>query len=143
MYPVMINLENKKVVVVGGGRVAARKIKTLVKSSAKVVVISPSLHEKIDEDTITWVKRCYQKDDLTDAKLVFACTDKPDVNRQVMNDAHPSQLVNNTGDKHFSDFYNVAIAQAKDFSVMISTNGISPERSKEIRRKLEKVLEEL
>ncbi|MGT2785031.1 precorrin-2 dehydrogenase/sirohydrochlorin ferrochelatase family protein [Streptococcus merionis] len=143
MYPVMINIQDKKVVVVGGGRVAARKIKTLIAEKANVVVISPSLYEKIDAETITWVKRTYQKGDLADAKLVFACTNDASVNRQVMMDAHPSQLVNNTGDKHFSDFYNVAIAKAQDFSVMISTNGLSPERSKEVRTKLEKLLEEL
>ncbi|MBF0777631.1 precorrin-2 dehydrogenase/sirohydrochlorin ferrochelatase family protein [Streptococcus cuniculi] len=143
MYPVMINIYEKPVVVVGGGLVASRKIKTLLAAGAWVTVVSPRLHEAIDPTRIHWVKRPYQTGDLTDAKLVFACTDKDDVNRQVMEEAHPSQLVNNTGDKHFSDFYNVAIARAKDFSVMISTNGLSPARSKEIRKKLETILEEL
>ncbi|MEW4353843.1 bifunctional precorrin-2 dehydrogenase/sirohydrochlorin ferrochelatase [Streptococcus pneumoniae] len=143
MYPVMINIEDKPVVVIGGGLVASRKIKTLLAAGARVTVISPTLHENIDVASIHWVNRSYQTGDLDGAKLVFACTDVELVNRQVMNDAHPSQLVNNTGDKHFSDFYNVAIARAKDFSVMISTNGLSPARSKEIRKKLETILEDL
>lgn len=143
MYPVMINIEDKPVVMIGGGLVASRKIKTLLAAGAQVTVISPSLHENIDSTCVHWVKRPYQTGDLDGAKLVFACTDNDLVNRQVMEDAHPSQLVNNTGDKHFSDFYNVAIARAKDFSVMISTNGLSPARSKEIRKKLETILEDL
>lgn len=143
MYPVMINIAGKPVVVVGGGKVASRKIKTLLDKKAAVTVISPLLHEEIDKTKVTWLERPYQKGDLDGAKLVFACTDNASVNSQVMADAHPSQLVNNTGDKHYSDFYNVAMARAKDFSVMISTDGASPERSKEIRKKLEAILEEL
>ncbi|MGT2827558.1 precorrin-2 dehydrogenase/sirohydrochlorin ferrochelatase family protein [Streptococcus himalayensis] len=143
MYPVMINIQEKPVVVIGGGLVASRKIKTLLEAGAHVTVVSPTLHDMIDATRVHWIDRPYQTGDLDQAKLVFACTDQEAINRQVMEDAHPSQLVNNTGDKHFSDFYNVAIARAKDFSVMISTNGLSPARSKEIRRKLETILDEL
>lgn len=143
MYPVMINIREKKVVVVGGGKVAARKIKTLLAEQAAVTVISPTLHADIPQAEIQWLARSYQTGDLEGAKLVFACTDQEEVNRQIMQDAAPSQLVNNTGDKTFSDFYNVAIARKKDVSVMISTNGLSPSRSKEIRKKIEAILDQL
>ena len=143
MYPVMINIREKKVVVVGGGKVAARKIKTLLAEQAAVTVISPTLHPDIPQAEIQWLARPYQTGDLEGAKLVFACTDQEEVNRQIMQDAAPSQLVNNTGDKTFSDFYNVAIARKKDVSVMISTNGLSPSRSKEIRKKIEAILDQL
>ena len=143
MYPVMINIREKKVVVVGGGKVAARKIKTLLAEQAAVTVVSPTLHADIPQAEVQWLARSYQTGDLEGAKLVFACTDQEEVNRQIMEDAAPSQLVNNTGDKTFSDFYNVAIARKKDVSVMISTNGLSPSRSKEIRKKIEAILDQL
>ena len=143
MYPVMINIREKKVVVVGGGKVAARKIKTLLAEQAAVTVVSPTLHADIPQAEIQWLARSYQTGDLEGAKLVFACTDQEEVNRQIMEEAAPSQLVNNTGDKTFSDFYNVAIARKKDVSVMISTNGLSPSRSKEIRKKIEAILDQL
>lgn len=143
MYPVMINIEGKSVVVIGGGKVASRKIKTLLEKGALVTVVSPILNKAIDQNNVIWLKKEYETGDLEGAKLVFACTNIESVNTKVMTDAHPSQLVNNTGDKYFSDFYNVAIAKAKDFSVMISTDGASPERSKAIRKKLEAILEEL
>lgn len=143
MYPVMINIKDKPVVVVGGGKVAARKIKTLLDEGAKVTVVSPDLSPDISQEEVNWIPRIYQAGDLEGAKLVLACTDQESVNTQVMLDAAPSQLVNNTGDKHYSDFYNVAMARAKDFSVMISTNGLSAARSKEVRTKLEKILEDL
>ena len=143
MYPVMINIREKKVVVVGGGKVAARKIKTLLAEQAAVTVVSPTLHADIPQAEVQWLARSYQTGDLEGAKLVFACTDQEEVNRQIMEEAVPSQLVNNTGDKTFSDFYNVAIARKKDVSVMISTNGLSPSRSKEIRKKIEAILDQL
>ena len=143
MYPVMINIREKKVMVVGGGKVAARKIKTLLAEQAAVTVVSPTLHADIPQAEIQWLARPYQTGDLEGAKLVFACTDQAEVNSQIMQDAAPSQLVNNTGDKTFSDFYNVAIARKKDVSVMISTNGLSPSRSKEIRKKIEAILDQL
>ena len=143
MYPVMINIREKKVVVVGGGKVAARKIKTLLAEQAAVTVVSPTLHADIPQAEVQWLARSYQTGDLDGAKLVFACTDQEEVNRQIMEEAAPSQLVNNTGDKTFSDFYNVAIARKKDVSVMISTNGLSPSRSKEIRKKIEAILDQL
>ncbi|MET3557152.1 precorrin-2 dehydrogenase/sirohydrochlorin ferrochelatase [Streptococcus rupicaprae] len=143
MYPVMINISGKRVVVIGGGKVASRKIKHLLAEKALVTIVSPTLHESIEPSTVTWVAREYQKGDLKDAKLVLACTDQETVNRQIMADAAPCQLVNNTGDKHFSDFYNVAVAPAKDFSVMISTNGLSAARAKEVRQKLQAILEDL
>lgn len=143
MYPVMINIKDKPVVVIGGGKVAARKIKTLLDEGAKVTVVSPELNPNIPEQEINWIPRVYQVGDLEGAKLVLACTDQETVNSQVMLDAAPSQLVNNAGDKHYSDFYNVAMARTKDFSVMISTNGLSATRSKEVRTKLEKILEDL
>ena len=133
MYPVMINIREKKVVVVGGGKVAARKIKTLLAEQAAVTVVSPTLHADIPQAEIQWLARPYQTGDLEGAKLVFACTDQAEVNRQIMEDAAPSQLVNNTGDKTFSDFFNLAIARMKDVSVRISTNVFSHSRSKEIR----------
>ena len=110
MYPVMMNIQNKPVVVIGGGKVAARKIKTLLSEGAKVTVISPELNEEIPKSQVEWVQRSYQTGDLEGAKLVFACTDNQDINKKVMEEAHPSQFVNNTGDKKNYDFYNVAIA---------------------------------
>ena len=99
--------------------------------------------DDIPQAEVQWLARPYQTGDLEGAKLVFACTDQAEVNRQIMEDAAPSQLVNNTGDKTFSVFYNVAIARKKDVSVMISTNGLSPSRSKEIRKKIEAILDQL
>lgn len=140
MYPVMIIIKNQPVVVVGGGVVAARKIKGLLKKEAKVTVVSPTLHADIPVEKVNWIAREYQPSDLEGALLVFACTDNQLVNEQIMTDAPFAQLVNNTGNKRHSNFYNVAMLEQDDFSISISTNGVSPQRAKEVRQRLEDIL---
>ena len=64
MYPVMINIREKKVVVVGGGKVAARKIKPLLAEQAAVTVVSPTLHADIPQAEVQWLARPSQTGDL-------------------------------------------------------------------------------
>ena len=143
MYPVMMNIQNKPVVIIGGGKVAARKIKTLLSEGAKVTVISPEINEVIPKSQVEWIQRSYQTGDL-EGQNSYCLHRYQEVNKKVMEEAHPrGQFVNNTGDKKNSDFYNVAIASNKELSVMISTNGLSPSRSKEVRKKIEQLLDQL
>ncbi|MDH6363374.1 precorrin-2 dehydrogenase/sirohydrochlorin ferrochelatase [Enterococcus sp. PF1-24] len=144
MYPIMMNVRNKTVVVVGGGKVATRKIKLLLAEGAKITVISPSLSVSISaEKKVTWIQRKYQTGDLAEAALIFACTNHDEVNQQVLADATDSQWVNVTSDKHISEFYNMATTQVNDLSISVSTGGASPMRAKKIRQMLEEYLKEL
>lgn len=136
MYPVMMNLKNKQVVVVGGGKIAARKIKGLVTEGASVTVISPELHTDIDEAAVHWVKRTYEPGDGVAAALIFACTNDANTNLQVKLDAGPEQWVNVTSDKTVADFYNVAMLHYEDLSISVSTEGASPMRAKKVRDNL-------
>lgn len=141
MYPIMVNLTGKSVVVVGGGQVAARKVQGLLQAGAEVTVISPELDSKLQSADVNWIRRPYQKGDLDNAFLVFACTNQDMVNQAVYWDALPNQLVNNTGNKFESDFFNVAWADVGDVSVMISTQGQSPSRAKQLRKEVIKFLQ--
>lgn len=143
MYPIMLNLVDKKVVIIGGGKVAARKIKQLVKAKAKITVISPTLNEAIDQSEITWLQKNYEATDLKEAVLIFACTNSFAVNEQIMKDALPTQFVNNTGNKQNSDFYNVAFIEKDTFAISISTNGQSPEHAKAIKQKINQYLDQV
>ncbi|ATO43150.1 precorrin-2 dehydrogenase/sirohydrochlorin ferrochelatase family protein [Loigolactobacillus coryniformis] len=136
MYPVMLNLQDKQVIVVGGGRVAARKIKMLQATGAVITVISPTLAPTIDRQQLNWVARAYQTGDLAQADLIIACTDDLAVNAQVRHDAGPGQLVNNTSNKYASDFYNMAMVSQDDVALAVSTHGSSPKLAKKIRQLL-------
>src|SRR5450432_203229 len=87
-YPIVLNLSDRLIVIVGGGNVALRKIKGLQDSGAKNIrVISPKFHEKIPQN-IERVAENYRREHLGGATLVFATTDSPAVNEQVEQDAN-------------------------------------------------------
>ncbi|WP_279384085.1 precorrin-2 dehydrogenase/sirohydrochlorin ferrochelatase family protein [Lentilactobacillus kisonensis] len=68
--------------------------------------------------------------------LIFACTDDFEVNQRVKREAKPFQLVNNTSNKHHSDFYNVAQINTDNFMITVSTNGVSPSAAKQLKAKM-------
>lgn len=136
MYPIMVDLSHKPVLVVGGGKVARRKVQGLLAAGADVTVISPQIEPELKAMNIRWIQRQYQSGDTAGAVIVFACTDQATINQQIYRDASPACLVNNTGNKAESDFYNVAWTQVDDLSIMISTQGRSPERAKQVRQEI-------
>jgi len=82
-YPVLLDLRGRRVVVVGGGRVAARRVPGLVSTGADVVVVSPVLDAGLAELEPAVRLRPFRPDDLDGAWLVLACTDDPAVNAEV------------------------------------------------------------
>ncbi len=82
-YPIELDLTGKAAVVIGGGRVALRRTRTLVEAGAKVTVIAPALHPELSTLPVTTLQRRYQHGDLTGAWLVHAATDDPEVNASV------------------------------------------------------------
>lgn len=142
MYPIMLDVTNKSVVIVGGGRIALRKAKGLVKEGAAVTIISPELAKGFTELNLTWKQKNYEASDLEGAFLILACTDNMEVNRQVRKDAAPNQLVNITSEQDLSNFHNMAVVEGEDCVIAVSTGGTSPSRAKQLRIELEDWLSE-
>ncbi|MEH6942875.1 precorrin-2 dehydrogenase/sirohydrochlorin ferrochelatase family protein [Bacillus sp. JJ722] len=142
MYPIMLDVTNKPIVIVGGGRIALRKAKGLVKEGAAVTIVSPKLVEGFAELNLSWKQKKYEASDLEGAFLVLACTDNMEVNRQVRKDAAPNQLVNITSEQGLSNFHNMAVVEHEECVIAISTRGASPSRAKQLRMELEDWLRE-
>jgi len=136
-YPIMLNIAGKPVAVVGGGQVAARKVRGLLAAAADVTVVSPTLAATIDPITVHWLQQPYTRAAVADALVIIACTDDPAVNQRVKAEATPGQLVNNASDKANSDFYNVAVATSDSVMVTVSTAGRSPHQAKQIRQEIQ------
>src|SRR2546425_786571 len=95
-YPLFLDLTDQPVVVVGAGRVAARKIRTLLQAKAKVTVISPQTSKAIfRHKTIRLIQRAYRAGDLRGARLVVAATNDLAVNRRVCAEANRRGLLIN------------------------------------------------
>lgn len=141
-YPIIVDLSQKQVAVVGGGRVARRKIKKLNEIGVKPTVISPQLVDGIDPQKIKWIDDTYQRQYVAEMDLIIACTDNPELNDRIRSEASHFQLVNNVSDKNHSDFYNLATIQTNQLLISVSTLGQSPKKAKEVRSQIEQWLKE-
>lgn len=142
MYPVNLKLEHRPVVVIGGGRIAARKVAGLLAANAVVSVVSPILDPSIDAQQVCWKKQRYTPDCLHGQSLILACTNDPAVNRQVCADAAAWQWVNDASDKARSDFYNVAVIRERDVVITVSTDGQAPARARKIKKWLQQEVQD-
>jgi siroheme synthase-like protein len=142
-YPIFLNLWGKKCVVVGGGKVALRKVTTLLDCGADITVISPRPHAEISKlfknKAIQLVRRNYERGDLKKAALSIAATHIKEMNRKVAEESMKSGiLVNVVDDAELSDFIIPSSFRRGDLSVAVSTSGRSPAFAKKVRAKLEK-----
>ena len=138
-YPVFLNLQNRKAVVIGGGKVAERKILALLKTRADIKVISPQITQRIKREQLKGglkhVSRNYRKSDLNNAFLVIAATDSQVVNEQISQDA--PCLVNVVDTPHLCNFIVPSVIRRGPLTIAVSTSGISPALSRFIRKELE------
>lgn len=140
-YPAFLNLHRKRAVVVGGGKIAERKILSLLKAGAIVTVVSPALTSRLSKEkekkSLTHIARSYRKGDLRGSVLVIAATDDPSVNTRVAKDA-PS-LVNVVDVPKECSFIAPSVIKRGPLTIAVSTGGVSPAFSKTIRQELEKI----
>lgn len=142
-HPVFLDLDGQRVVVIGGGAVAERKIESLIESGARVVVVSPDITDRIadlaDRGLIEIQRRAYAKGDLSGCRLAYAATSDPDVNQAVRREATEAGIWLNAVDQPaLCDFITPAIVRRGDLTLAVSTSGRSPSLAKQIREDLER-----
>lgn len=142
-YPIYVELQNKSVLIVGGGIVAFRKVKTLLDHGAIVRIVSPKLlpelKELVDFVRCFWLEKEYSPGDIQDSILVFSCTEKEDVNAEVAQNANEAyRLINVVDDPEKCTFIVPSILERGDLSIAVSTSGSSPIVARQIRADLEK-----
>jgi precorrin-2 dehydrogenase/sirohydrochlorin ferrochelatase len=144
-YPVYLNLKGKRVIVVGGGEVAERKVESLLPCEPSVVVISPEVTRQLatlfSQKRIEWRNRPYTNGDCAGAALVFSATDDPEVSRAVYAEASDFGIFVNTADQPaLCSFIMPAVVRRGDIGIAISTSGSSPALAARLRRKISRVI---
>jgi siroheme synthase-like protein len=142
LFPAFLKLSNRRVLVVGGGAIAAQKIPGLLEAGAKVHVISPKLNPAVTEwvraGQLDWSPKPFEPDDLLGAALVIAATSLRDLNAQVFREADDRNILcNAVDDIENCHFYYGSIVQRGDLQIAISTNGKSPALAQRLRKELE------
>ena len=141
-YPIYMDIENKPVLVIGGGKVALRKVKTLLEYGAIVRIVSPKLiaelEQLLDGVRCIWIAKEYSTEDIKDAVLVFACTEKEEVNAKIAEDAKVNyRPINVVDDPDKCSFIVPSVLIRGDLSIAVSTGGSSPLVARKIREELE------
>lgn len=142
-FPVGIEIKNRKCLIVGGGKTAYRKIKTLSRYEAEIEVIAKEIkEEKIREaDNIKITVEEFNKKDLNEYIMVIAATDDEDLNSRIVEICRKDNiLVNNVSSKENMTLRFGAIYEDEDYQIMVSTHGKNCKKSKGIRDHIKKIL---
>jgi uroporphyrin-III C-methyltransferase/precorrin-2 dehydrogenase/sirohydrochlorin ferrochelatase len=126
MYPAFLRLAGRKVVLVGGGRVAAGKLQGLIVEGAHVTVVAPDIRPELEQPDVRLERRCFEEADLDGAWYVIAAA-PPEVNRQVLVAAERRQLfVNAVDDPPHATAYAGGVVRRDGVTIAISTDGRAP-----------------
>ena len=141
-YPAYIDIKGKRCLVAGGGKVAERKVKLLLKCNAMVSVVSPELIRRLKElnskGKIKFFKGEFKEKYLKDMFLVIGATDNSEVNLKIYKAASKKNiLVNIVDSPEICNFIVPSIVERGDLIIAISTGGKSPALSKKLRKELE------
>ena len=143
MVPLVFTLLNKKIVIIGGGKIAFRKAKTFINSGAAITIISPQIIEDFKEfPIITCINKRFEKDDIKEAHIVIAATNDKEINQYIKDCTTDFQWFNDVSDQKNSDFHTPAVVRRGDLVVSVSTSGKSPILSKKLKSELESYFDE-
>ena len=137
-YPIQLKLAGRKCVVVGGGFIAARKVDRLRQADADVHVVSPSFCEALAaRSDVVRHPVDFEAALLAGAVMVFACTDRADLNRQIAAEARQAGAwCNVADDPEACDFFVPAGLQRGRLQINVSTDGASPLLAAAVRDRL-------
>lgn len=144
-FPLFVDLSDKKVVVVGAGTIAKRRIRTLVDFTDRLVVVAPEVNPELKAleaaGRLTILKHRYRKEDIGDAFMVIAAARDKKINQEIYTDCKSlGVLVNVCTDKDRCDFYFPSIIVEDHLVVGVSGSGQEAKRAREVSREIEELL---
>lgn len=137
--PIMLNLQEKKIIVIGGGQIAKQKIEKLVEYGGTVIVVSLTFLPELKTmgEHVLCVEKTYEKSDIQGAFFVISATNDRLINETVYNDCHELGILCNVVDvPDLCDFIFTSCMKRGDLIISASTSGKSPMLGQRIIRKL-------
>lgn len=140
--PVNIRIDDKKILFVGGGKIAMHKIQTVEQYTRNITIVSPEIHPDLKSKGFTEIYKEYDKSDLDGFFLVYACTNNIDINRQIKSDANERRIMINVVDnRELSDFISPAVIKQDEMTIAVSSNGQNVKKSVEWRNRIREMLQ--
>jgi precorrin-2 dehydrogenase/sirohydrochlorin ferrochelatase len=144
--PIMMDFQNKEVVIVGGGKVAKKRLQQLANTGAYVTIVSPDLLPELQElhelKVFTWKNKEFQAEDVSDAHVIIIATNNPSVNQYVTESAPKTAFVNHTENAERGNLIFPASLQRGKLTVSISTGGASPYLASNIKNQFESMFDD-
>lgn len=151
-FPMFFDISQKNILVVGGGKIAARRIRTLLRFAERLTVLAPQFCEElltIQKETRSQRLILIQSPFTSETEnlleymdIVLAATNCPEVNQRIVSICREKQiLVNTADDKHACDFYFPSVIEYGDVVIGINSGGKDPGKVKEMRGIIEEILQ--
>ncbi len=141
--PVALNLEGRKVVIIGGGTIALQKVRTLLKYDASIFLFAREVSQDIKDTKIEWSEALYDQSQIQGASIVYGATDSRELNEEICRDARAiGAIVNVIDNPQNCDFVSPAIEQRGDISIAVTSNGKSVKDSIKTRNRIRELLDD-
>ena len=146
-FPMFVDLSAKHVVVVGAGKIAARRVAVLAQFTPHITVIAPEVHADIEalaaEGRVRLVRRAYDMTDISGADIVLAATDDAELNATICDDCRLRDIpVNVSSDRTLCDFYFPGIVREGNLVVRVTAGGEDHARARRVTGQIRNVLSE-
>ncbi|MBM3422750.1 MAG: bifunctional precorrin-2 dehydrogenase/sirohydrochlorin ferrochelatase [Chlorobi bacterium] len=141
--PLNIRIDNRKILFVGGGKIAMHKIQTVEQYTRNITILAPEIHHDLQGKGFTEIIKRYERSDLEGAFLVYASTNDEEVNRQIKADADRlGILVNVVDNRELSSFISPAVIRKDEMTITVSSNGENVKKSVAWRNKIREMMQE-
>jgi len=144
-FPMFMDMNDLKVLVIGGGYIATEKLEKLVDFTKEITVIALRVEAEakslIDDHTLELYQRAYEVGDIEDFDIVIVATDTVELHKAIYEESRGSRiLVNSVDNTDYCDFIFPSYVKKDDLTIAFSTGGASPAFAKQIRRHFEKII---
>lgn len=145
-FPLFMDISDKKIVVIGGGNIAARRVKVLSQFCRDLTVVAPRIHPDLltleEKGQIRVIRREYEREDIYDAWMVLAATDQHKLNEEIYSVAKClGALVNVASNREKCDFHFPGIVKKNHFVVGINASGMDHKGAARLKKRIEEAVE--
>jgi precorrin-2 dehydrogenase/sirohydrochlorin ferrochelatase len=142
--PISIDISNSKILIVGGGQSALKKIKILQRSGAQLEVVAENIIGEVYASGVVCFRKAYEKSDLKGYLMLYSCTNNETLDRQIARDGREAGVLVNIHDNpELCQFVSPAIYQDGNISVAVSSNAENVYEAIRLRNLIQEYLENL
>ncbi len=142
--PISIDISTSKILIIGGGQSALKKIRILQRSGAHLEVVAENIIDEIYETGVVCFRKSYEKSDLNGYLMLYSCTNNESLDRQIAQDGREAGVLVNIHDNPaLCQFVSPAIYQDGNISVAVSSNAENVYEAIRLRNLIQEYLENL